>query len=253
MPKKRWPVCTPAFAVYFPARSKKGTLDKNPAWRCWKWYGECRPACKAADEETAKKILCALEKENPLYATYYKIVLATGMRRGECCGLRWSDIHFEESCITVLRSVVGIKNGAIVTAPKTKAECRDIYVSEALLKQISCYKRWVKKNRWPLSRKIRPTDYLFFRKGDVAVHMFPNTFTNYFRKFFVKNGLPSWLTVHSLRHTNASLQIAQGIDVCTVASNLGHADVSTTLDIYSHAFDRTKKESQQKLEKVLGI
>lgn len=113
-------------------------IEKNPAWRCWKWHGECRPDCKAADEEIAKKILCALGKENLLY-------------------------------------------------------------------------------------------------------------------FVVKNGLPPWLTVHSLRHTNASLQIAQGIDVCTVASNLGHADVSTTLDIYSHAFDHSKKESQQKLEKVLGI
>ncbi len=50
--------------------------------------------------------------------------------------------------------------------------------------------------------------------------------------------------MHGLRHTNASLLIAQGVDVRTVASLLGHAQASTTLDIYAHAFDKNKREAQ---------
>ena len=67
------------------------------------------------------------------------------------------------------------------------------------------------------------------------------------------NSLPLDLSVHSLRHTNASLLIAQGVDVRTVASLLGHAQASTTLDIYAHAFDKNKRKAQEKLGKAIGL
>ena len=57
--------------------------------------------------------------------------------------------------------------------------------------------------------------------------------------------------MHGLRHTNASLLIAQGVDVRTVASLLGHAQASTTLDIYAHAFDKNKRKAQEKLGRRL--
>ena len=59
--------------------------------------------------------------------------------------------------------------------------------------------------------------------------------------------------MHSLRHTNASLLIAQGVDVRTVAGLLGHAQPSTTLDIYSHAFDKNKRAAQEKLGEVMKL
>ena len=59
--------------------------------------------------------------------------------------------------------------------------------------------------------------------------------------------------IYSLRHTNASLLIAQGVDVRTVASLLGHAQASTTLDIYAHAFDKNKRKAQEKLGKAIGL
>ena len=59
--------------------------------------------------------------------------------------------------------------------------------------------------------------------------------------------------MHGLRHTNASLLIAQGVDVRTVASLLGHAQASTTLDIYAHASDKNKREAQEKLGKAIGL
>ena len=49
---------------------------------------------KIADEETAQKIIAALEGESIKYETYFKLIIATGMRRGECCGLKWCDIDF---------------------------------------------------------------------------------------------------------------------------------------------------------------
>ena len=69
----------------------------------------------------------------------------------------------------------------------------------------------------------------------------------------LRHGLPDDLTVHSLRHTAASLMIANGTDVATVAGQHGHSQISTTLDIYTHAFDGRKREAsrmmQERLEK----
>ena len=81
----------------------------------------------------------------------------------------------------------------------------------------------------------------------------PDSFTRHLRKLYKKCGLPEEYHVHSLRHTNASLLIAQGVDVRTVASLLGHAQASTTLDIYAHAFDKNKRKAQEKLGKAIGL
>ena len=78
-------------------------------------------------------------------------------------------------------------------------------------------------------------------------------FTYRFKLISKTNKLPLDLNVHGLRHTNASLLIAQGVDVRTVASLLGHAQASTTLDIYDHAFDKNKRKAQEKLGKTIGL
>ena len=83
--------------------------------------------------------------------------------------------------------------------------------------------------------------------------MSPSTFTSKFKDIIRQHNLPENLNVHSLRNTNASLLIANGTDVATVAGLLGHSQVSTTLDIYTHSFDAKRKEAsralQEKLEK----
>lgn len=86
-----------------------------------------------------------------------------------------------------------------------------------------------------------------------CLDMCPSTFTYRFKLILKANNLPLDLSVHSLRHTNASLLISQGVDVRTVASLLGHAQASTTLDIYAHAFDKNKRKAQEKLGKAIGL
>lgn len=97
------------------------------------------------------------------------------------------------------------------------------------------------------------------RKTDQSGSMYANdyrdigAFTYRFKLILKANNLPLDLNVHSLRHTNASLLISQGVDVRTVASLLGHAQASTTLDIYAHAFDKNKRKAQEKLGKAIGL
>ena len=92
-----------------------------------------------------------------------------------------------------------------------------------------------------------------FRRHGLQLPMTPNSFTWRMKLILKKNGLPEKLNVHSLRHTNASLLIANGTDVATVAGLLGHSQPSTTLDIYTHAFDKNKKAASEILQKGLEI
>ena len=120
----------------------------------------------------------------------------------------------------------------------------------------SLLKEYRKECRWQTEtyeeRQLTEDDYVFRRNG-FQLPMTPSTFTWRFKLILKKHGLPEKLNVHSLRHSNASLLIANGTDVATVAGLLGHAQPSTTLDIYTHAFDKNKKAASTELHQGLEI
>ena len=99
-------------------------------------------------------------------------------------------------------------------------------------------------------RIILPDDYIF-STAEGPAH--PDSFTRRLRRLYQKNDFPAEYHLHTPRHTNASMLIAQGVDVRTVAGLLGHAQPSTTLDIYSHAFDKNKRLAGQKLSEAMGL
>ena len=137
--------------------------------------------------------------------------------------------------------------------PKTAAGDRYVYFSpemESLLKE---YRDYCNAETLDFDeRELTEDDYIFRRQG-MKLPMTPSTFTWRFKLILKKHGLPADLNVHSLRHTNASLLIANGADVATVAGLLGHSQVSTTLDIYTHAFDKPKKAASITLQENLDL
>ena len=108
---------------------ESGFINHNPAWRTYKYSGKKKEKV-IADEETMQKIIMALENESLKYETYYKLIIATGMRRGECCGLKWSDIDYEKNSIHIQRNVVKITGEEIIVKDtKTAAGDRYVYFS----------------------------------------------------------------------------------------------------------------------------
>ena len=201
-----------------------------------------------------QKLIAALEEESIKYEAYFKLIIATGMRRGECCGLKWSDINYQDRSIHIQRNVVKLTGEEIlVKAPKTSAGDRYVYFSaemESLLKE---YRRECAWETESYDRRALTDDDYIFRRHNEALPMTPSSFTWRFKLILKKHGLPENLNVHSLRHTNASLLIAGGTDVATVAGLLGHSQPSTTLDIYTHAFDKNKRAASEVLHKGLEI
>ena len=230
-----------------------GFLDHNPAWRTYRYAGKKKEKV-IADEATTQRLITALEEESLKYETYFKLIIATGMRRGECCGLQWGDINWQKRSIHIQRNVVKVTGeDIIVKETKTVAGDRYVYFSlemESLLKEFQRECSW--ETETYDGRKLEDADYIFRRHG-YRLPMTPTTFTWRFKLILKKHGLPTALNVHSLRHTNASLLIAGGADVATVAGLLGHSQPSTTLDIYTHAFDKNKKAASQVLQEGLEI
>lgn len=141
----------------------------------------------------------------------------------------------------------------IVKDTKTAAGDRYVYFSpemESLLKE---YHRECVWQADAYEDRVLTEEDFVFRRHDSQDPMTPSTFTWRFKMILKKNGLPEKLNVHSLRHSNASLLIAGGADVATVAGLLGHSQPSTTLDIYTHAFDKNKKAASEALQRGLDI
>ena len=160
----------------------------------------------------------------------------------------------EDSFQRICRSAVKITGDEIfVKEPKTRAGDRYVYFSAEMGSLLREYRReCVYITETYDQRQLTADDFLFRRQG-AQLPMTPTTFTYRFKLILKKNCLPQELNVHSLRHTAASLMIAGGTDVATVAGILGHSQPSTTLDIYTHAFDKNKKAASAGLQGMLEI
>lgn len=225
------------------------------------------PALLGSWKNSPRKLILTFRKNHPaflsIYDEYNTIHVHISpcifrcpecMRRGECCGLKWCDIDWEQRSIHICRNAVKVTDGEIfVKEPKTRAGNRYVYFSaemESLLREYRQECAYITETYD--QRQLTADDFLFRRQG-AQLPMTPTTFTYRFKLILKKNGLPQELNVHSLRHTAASLMIAGGTDVATVAGILGHSQPSTTLDIYTHAFDKNKKAASAGLQEMLEI
>jgi len=110
------------------------------------------------------------------------------------------------------------------------------------------YQAWYNELRLKNGGRWQDSGFLFVKNNGAPIH--PDSFAGWLRKFTKRHNLPH-LHPHGFRHTNASMLIGNGVDVVTVAGRLGHADVSTTLDIYSHAINEAKAKASETLADVM--
>lgn len=223
-----------------------GIVQDNPVKRAEPPKGE-EVKVSYLEESDVARLLAALPNAPSQYSAIIQLALFTGMRRGEICGLRWSDIDFEKSTISVNRTSEWIPHeGIIFTPPKTKASNRTFKVGPNCMDLLREYQLFQKAERlkvgsqWAKTVKIEngttvQNDLLFTRWDGTPLDL--NKVTTWFPIFLREHNLPE-VTIHSLRHTYAGLMIAAHVPVTTVSGRLGHARTSTTTDIYA-GFIRT--------------
>lgn len=201
------------------------------------------------DELETAKLLQLLSSEPIKYKTAINLLVYSGLRRGEIGGLKWVDIDFENELITVNRALKYIPGQEVFEgSTKTNNSMRNIKLPSAVMHLLKEYKKWQSEERLKVGDQWHDNDYVFTRWDGSPMNL--DTISRYLKKFTKKNGLKS-IHLHSLRHTNATLQISSGVDCKTVSSRLGHSNVSTTLNIYSHAVDAANAKASDALENIL--
>lgn len=201
------------------------------------------------DDEAAKRFYKAADEFPDIrYKTAMLTLLLTGMRRGELCGLEWSDIDFDNATITIARSLTAVRRvGLVLKDPKTESSKRVIAISDKLITVLTEYKAWYEEYREMHGDKWENSNRLFI--GEYGGNIYPGTINMWMKKICRSAGLEE-RTVHSLRHTNITMQIAAGVPIVTVAGRAGHARTSTTTDIYSHFLKTADRSAAQKIEEI---
>ena len=175
-----------------------------------------------------------------------------GFRRGEVLGLKWDAIDFERGTISVIRTVTTIT----VDGKQTEIEQQSAKTKSSLrtLPLIGSFREYFLqvKEAQELNKKVCGNCYNYEYDGYVFVNelgerMRPNYLTEYFPKYIAKHGMPK-MRFHDLRHSCASLLLANGMPLKQIQEWLGHSDFSTTANIYAHLDYRSKISSAQAME-----
>ena len=220
-----------------------GMIAVNPADRIEAPRKEM-PHHSAYEPDQCIALLDALDQEPLKWRTLGVLALYSQMRRGEIVALNWSDIN--NDTVNVWRSAVYVPGeGVVLRKTKTNASVRQLVLSQDVLKLLREWKVEQAKDRLALGGAWIDEDAIFTRWNGGRMHV--ESPTKWFKRFLEKNDLPH-IRFHDLRHTGASMLISKGMDVESVRQRLGHADASTTLRFYTHAFAEADKRSADILQ-----
>lgn len=190
---------------------------------------------EAYTTEEVQRIFVALEAEPLKWQVLLRLLIDTGIRRGECCGLQWKDIDFKANTITIAGNLCYTpQKGVYLDTPKS-GKVRTIDVDPeivALLRDLR------------LEQSTQAISTYVFTQQNSPEPMHPQSPARYMQKFSKRCGV-SGLHPHKLRHTFASIAITNGADVASVSEKLGHSDKAVTLRMYTHADQESMKRASQ--------
>jgi integrase len=179
-----------------------------------------------------------------------------GLRRQEICALRWSDLDLAKGIVDITRAAERVKGGVSDKAPKNESSARPVSLPPSVIALLKAHRKSQFEYRLSIGSKWQGTDFVFARNDGQRIGI--TTATRELHRIIERynaatDGDPLPLVgLHGLRHTHSTLLIAAGVDVRTVSGRLGHADTSTTLDIYSHFLKESDAKAAAVLEEILN-
>jgi len=230
---------------------RDGLLATNPAAQV-KRPGIERQRSAYLSADQVRSLLSAADERGLRYATALRLIAATGLRRGEALGLKWSDVDLDAGVLRVERTVSRVGKSVVSSTPKTARSRRTVPLSPSVTAMLKAHR--VKQDAERAAAEQhglwRDEDLVFCTHFGGVVE--PSSLLREVRLAADEVGLPKNTGVHDLRHAAATLMLESGIHIKAVADILGHSSVSITGDIYAATSDDMAQKAVDALSDALS-
>jgi integrase len=237
-------MCAALLSAAFKQAVTLTIIPSNPCSVVSRPKVEQKPMVTWSVEDIAK--VDAFLRDDPKWLAVYRLMLTTGMRPGELYALTWSDLDFEQNIVRIRRTITDNAEGKrVVGATPKGGKTRYVALSRSARAALLDWQNTL------VLRALKPdTDYVFpSRRGSP---MGENVWLGMHAHIIQRTGVPP-INLHSLRHTNASIELAAGTPVKIVSERLGHKDVLTTMRIYQHvSVDMQRAAADAMDERLFG-
>ena len=198
--------------------------------------------------ETISEILKALEAEPLKWQLITHLLLVTGCRRGEIMGLKWEKVDFENSRVKIDRALIVSPSKGVYESTTKTSDVRYLTLPAETMSLLRQHKREQLRLQLANGDRWISSGYVFTQ--DNGDRMNPDSITAWLNDFSRRHNLPH-INPHAFRHTVASVLLANGTDIVTVAAQLGHASASTTENFYAHIIEENKAKASECIADVL--
>lgn len=220
-------------------------------------YNPCKAVTPPPKNKNKMKVLSQAEvskliegcKDTPLYLPIL-LAITCGMRRGEILGLKWDNVDLQAKQIHIEDNLTQADGKPFMTDPKTTTGKRSVSVPDITISALKETKKMQAQQKLMLGSQYK--DNGFVCCWDNGEPFRPDYITHAFKKILAKLKLPN-VRFHDLRHTHATLLLAQGVHPKVVQERLGHSSITITLDTYSHLVPNLQQEAAQKINDMLSM
>jgi integrase len=239
--------CHAALSTALRQGVKWGWVSRSPAERATP-PPVPRSEVKPPTQDEISRLLAELERVDHDLASMVYVAATTGCRRGELCGLRWSDIDLSEGTLTVQRSISDTSRGVHEKDPKTHRS-RRIALDSSTLAVMASHRTRMEKRARNCGLELGPHAFVWSQEADSSAPYRPNRVTDAFRTLRNRLGL-GHIDFHHLRHFAATTLAGAGVDVRTIAGRLGHANPAITLRTYAHFLEATDRQAAEVMRRL---
>ena len=198
--------------------------------------------------EQVEAIRNALENEPFKWKMLVHLFLITGARRGEILGLKWDKVEFDKNRIYICNNVLYAPDkGIYEDTPKTEKSKRYVTLPNETMNELKKYKQYQAQEYFKNGIPQNINGFVFTQIDGSPMH--PDSVTDYLNKFSKKYDLPH-INAHAFRHTMASMLYFNGVDSVSISKRLGHAQVSTTANIYAHIMEEADQRNADILSDI---
>jgi integrase len=181
------------------------------------------------------------------YFIVFHLALMTGMRQGELLGLRWKDVDLENGILRVAQTL-SHDGKMFLEGAKSKASIRTIPLPDLTVKLLKKHKSILSRERLEYGQGYQNNDLVICTQLGTPLN--PPNVRRTFKSLIKKADVPL-IRFHDMRHTHATLLLAQGVNVKVISERLGHSNIKITLDIYSHILPSMQQEAVRKLNDLI--